>query len=74
MLFVRFYRICTKFLSITSGFVVHEVSKMAKKKDAEKASQNDSKDRNNAAENGERDEESFSDPEGFVDDVTDEGA
>lgn len=55
-----------------SGYVVYG-SKMAKKKDAEKASQNDSNNRNSSAENGDRDEDSFSDPEGFVDDVSDEG-
>lgn len=55
-----------------SGYVVYG-SKMAKKRDAEKASQNDSNNRNSSAENGDRDEDSFSDPEGFVDDVSDEG-
>ena len=46
---------------------------MVKKKDTEKSAQNDDTNRSNNIENGENDESNFSDPEGFVDDITDEG-
>lgn len=46
---------------------------MVKKKDAEKSAQNEENNRSNNIENGENDEPNFSDPEGYVDDVTDEG-
>lgn len=46
---------------------------MVKKKDSEKSSQNEENNRSNNIENGENDEPNFSDPEGFVDDITDDG-
>lgn len=46
---------------------------MVKKKEADKSAQNEENNRSNNIENGENDEPNFSDPEGFVDDVTDEG-
>lgn len=44
-----------------------------KKKDNEKSGQNGDNNRSDNIENGENDEPNFSDPEGFVDDITDEG-
>ncbi|KAL0278357.1 UNVERIFIED_CONTAM: hypothetical protein PYX00_000194 [Menopon gallinae] len=43
-----------------------------KKKDNEKSGQNGDNNRSDNIENGENDEPNFSDPEGFVDDITDE--
>lgn len=53
--------------------IVHEVPKMAKKKDSEKSSQNSDNVKNSKAQQGDDDEPNFSDPEGYVDPISDEG-
>ena len=51
---------------------VHGVSKMAKKKEAEKSAQSSEVNKQDKSENND-DEPNFSDPEGFVDNIADEG-
>lgn len=46
---------------------------MAKKKDAEKAAQNDENIKQEKSEGTEDEEPNFSDPEDYVDNITDEG-
>lgn len=46
---------------------------MVKKKDAEKSAPNEENSRSSSLENGENEEPNFSDPEGYVDDVSDDG-
>lgn len=50
-----------------------EVSKMAKKMLADKTPQNEDNIKNNDDTFNEDEEPNFSDPEGFIDDITDEG-
>lgn len=46
---------------------------MAKKKDAEKAAQNDENNKQEKTEGAEEEEPNFSDPEDYVDNISDEG-
>lgn len=55
------------------GGICSEVSKMAKKTQAEKTAQNDETAKSNDDPMNDDEEPNFSDPEGFVDDITDEG-
>jgi len=56
-----------------SGGICLEVFKMAKKTQAEKTAQNDETVKGNDDPMNDDEEPNFSDPEGFVDDITDEG-